>query len=348
MARAATRKPAAERPINLGLQGGGAHGAFTWGVLDRLLEDTSLRIEAISGTSAGAMNAAMVVAGYEDGGREGARKLLDDFWHRVAQLSVLSPIRRMPWHAWTASNPWNLDYSLGYVFFESLTRSLSPYQFNPLNMNPLRDVLQGVLEIGQLRKCKQIKMFVSATNVRTGKIKVFSAEDVSIDAILASACLPFLFQTVMVDGEPYWDGGYMGNPAIFPLIYKTKSSDVMLVQINPLTREDVPVTAADIYNRVNEISFNSTLMREMRAIAFVAKLVEDEKLDPARYKSLKIHSIADEEEMTGLGVASKMNAELPFLLHLKQVGRAAADRWLAAHSGDIGIRSTVDIDATYL
>ena len=337
-----------EHRIDLGLQGGGAHGAFTWGVLDRLLEDPGLVIDGISGTSAGAMNAAMVVAGYEEGGRDGARALLDRFWHKVAQLALISPIRRLPWHGLGRENPWNLDYSLAYVFFDALTRTFSPYQFNPLNMNPLREVLESVLEIGQLRRCQSIKLFVTATNVRTGKIKVFHTDQVSVDALLASACLPFLFQTVVIDGEPYWDGGYMGNPAIFPLIYETQASDVVLVRINPLTRDEVPTSATDIWNRVNEVSFNSTLMREMRAVAFVSRLIKEERLDPARYKSLHVHSIADEGQMTGLGVASKMNAELPFLLHLKAIGRSAADRWLAAHRGDLGVRSSIDIEETFL
>ncbi|MCA8909817.1 MAG: patatin-like phospholipase family protein [Rhodospirillaceae bacterium] len=348
MAKAASRRSKPTRSLNLGLQGGGAHGAFTWGVLDRLLEEPDLKIEAISGTSAGAMNGAMVVAGYEAGGAEGARALLDTFWGRISSFAALSPIRRMPWSGSSTGNPWNLDYSLSYLFLDALTRAFSPYQLNPLNMNPLRDVLEEVLEIGQLRRCEKIKLFVNATNVRTGKIKVFATDEVSIDALLASACLPFMFRTVEIDGEPYWDGGYMGNPAIFPLIYRTDCADVMLVQINPLNRDEIPTTAADIWNRVNEISFNSTLMREMRAIAFVTRLIEQERLDPTAYKALRMHAIADEAEMTGLGVASKMNAEMDFLLHLKTVGRAAADRWLAEHGDAIGQRSSLDFAATFL
>ncbi|MCB9958036.1 MAG: patatin-like phospholipase family protein [Rhodospirillaceae bacterium] len=348
MAKAASRSAKTARRVNLGLQGGGAHGAFTWGVLDRLLEEPDLKIEAISGTSAGAMNGAMVVAGFEAGGAAGARELLDTFWGKISSFASFSPIRRMPWTGWSTGNPWNLDYSISYLFLDALTRAFSPYQFNPLNMNPLRQVLEEVLEIGQLRRCEKIKLFVNATNVRTGKIKVFATDQVSIDCLLASACLPFLFRTVEVDGEPYWDGGYMGNPAIFPLIYNTDCADVVLVQINPLNRAEIPTTAADIWNRVNEISFNSTLMREMRAIAFVARLIEQERLDTSAYKALRIHAIADEAEMTGLGVASKMNAEMDFLLHLKTVGRAAADRWLAQHGGDIGQRSSLDIGATFL
>ena len=334
--------------INLGLQGGGAHGAFTWGVLDRLLEEKGLFIEAISGTSAGAMNGAMVVAGYEQGGAEGARTLLDRFWGRIADAARFGPVHRMPWDKWGPGNPWNLDYSLGFLFFDALTRSFSPYQFNPLGLNPLREVLEDILEFGALRQCQRIKLFVSATNVRSGKVKVFDTGEVTVDALLASACLPFLFQAVEIEGEAYWDGGYMGNPAIFPLIYGAASRDIMIVQVNPIERADVPITAADIHNRVNEISFNSTLMREMRAIAFVSRLIREERLDPTRYKSLNIHMIADETCMTGLGVASKLNADLPFLQHLKRLGRNAADQWLTDHRDHIGVTGTLDIDAAFL
>ena len=341
------RKPRpTARPLNLALQGGGAHGAFTWGVLDRLLQDDRIVIEGVSGTSAGAMNAAVLVQGYEEGGRDGARAALDGFWHRISALSHLAPVQRNPFEVFFGN--WNLDHSPGYLWLDAISRMMSPYQFNPLNINPLRDVLDDAVDAPRLSASTAVKLFVSATNVRSGKVRVFENREVTVDALLASACLPFLFQAVEIDGEAYWDGGYMGNPALFPLIYGCDSPDIAIVQINPLYRDDVPKTAAGIANRVNEISFNSTLMREMRAIAFVRKLIEDEGLDPAKYKRVNMHLIGDEADMKELGVSSKLNADWAFLQHLKAIGTRTADRWLDMHFERIGIDSTCDIPSVFL
>ncbi len=339
--------PVGVRTLNLALQGGGAHGAFTWGVLDRLLEDPRIRIEGISGTSAGAMNGAMLVQGFEDGGADGARAALDAFWRRIGEAGQLAPVQRTPFDA-LFGDRWNLDSSPAYLWFDAWSRVLSPYQFNPLNLNPLRDVLAASVDPGRLAECQAVKLYVSATNVRSGKIKVFERGEVTVDALLASACLPFVFQAVEVDGEAYWDGGYMGNPALFPLIYGCRSPDIAIVQINPLTRDEVPTTASDIADRVNEISFNSTLMREMRAIAFVGKLIDDEGLARSKYKRLNMHMIGAESEMKGLGVSSKVNVDWAFLTHLKRIGRDTADDWLAAHFDRIGVDSTIDIPAVFL
>src|SRR5690349_14419574 len=259
------------KAINLALQGGGAHGAFTWGVLDRLLEDERLAIDGISACSAGAMNAAVLAYGYAVGGREGARDSLAGFWRRISEAALTSPLQPSPLDRVLGDH--SLRHSPAFVAFDMLTRLFSPYDYNPLGLNPLRDVLRRCVDFEVLAKAAcPIKVFLSATNVRTGKVRVFERREVTVDAVLASACLPFLFQAVEIDGEAYWDGGYMGNPALFPLIYNCESADILVVHINPLERADVPRSATDIMNRINEISFNSSLMREMRAIAFVSRL----------------------------------------------------------------------------
>jgi NTE family protein len=339
----------AAKRINLALQGGGAHGAFTWGVLDRLLEDERIEIDGMSGTSAGAMNAAVLVQGFLAGGREGARAALDTFWNAIAEYAVFSPIQRTPWDR-LAGN-FNTDMTPGYAWLDTVSRAFSPYQFNPANLNPLRDVLEKTVEIEKVRACKGLKLFVSATNVRTGKIRVFDNSDVTVDAILASACLPMMFHSVIIDGDPYWDGGYMGNPAIYPLIYRCDSRDVAIIQINPIEREGVPRTPAEIVNRLNEITFNSSLMREMRAIAFVTKLIDDETTHGpqiGRLRRMFIHMIDPGETMKSLGVSSKMNPETEFLLALRGFGRARTEAWLAASFDDLGHRSSVDLAKVFL
>ncbi len=332
--------------INLALQGGGAHGAYTWGVLDRLLDDERIEVEAISGTSAGAMNAAVFADGMGRGGREEARRSLDAFWANISEASQAGPLRPTPFDQYASG--WNLDHSAAFVAFDMLTRMLSPYQLNPLNLNPLRGALVKSVDFGRLEGCRAVKLFISATNVKTGKVRVFKSGEITPDVLLASACLPFLFQAVTIDGEPYWDGGYMGNPSIFPLIYGADTPDVVVVQVNPLGCDRVPTTAAEIMNRVNEISFNSSMMREMRAISFVTDLIDGGKLDCKSYKRINIHWIEAEQQMKGLGVSSKMNARMDFLLHLKAIGRDAADGWIASHFDAIGQRSTIDIKEKFL
>jgi len=332
--------------INIALQGGGSHGAFTWGVLDALIEDGRLVFEAVSGTSAGAMNAAIMLQGWANGGPAGARAALAAFWGELGQMAVASPIRRTPLDRLQGN--WNLDESAGALWADIIQRTLSPWQRNPLKFDPLRDLLRRHFNAEAVHACHEVKAFIAATNVRTGKVRIFTREELTIDALLASACLPFLFQAVTVDGDPYWDGGYMGNPAIFPLIYGTQCQDVVIVQINPLGCDRVPTTAAEIMNRINEISFNSSLMREMRAISFVTDLIDEQKLDSNSYKRINVHWIEAEKQMRGLGVSSKLNARMDFLLHLKAIGRRAADDWLGMHIDDIGQRSTIDIKEKFL
>jgi NTE family protein len=345
--RAPAQRNAVEvKSINLALQGGGAHGAFTWGVLDRLLEEPRIAIEGISATSAGAMNASVLAYGMTMGGREGARQALTNLWCRIADAAWLSPLQPSLYDRMTGD--YALSHSPAHLIFDIMSRVLSPYQLNPLNYNPLRTVLEQVVDFERLRAGCATKLFVSATNVRTGKVKIFTERDICVDRVLASACLPFIHQAVEIDGEHYWDGGYMGNPAIFPLIYGCETRDVLVVHVNPIERSTVPTTARDIMNRVDEISFNSSLMREMRAVAFVTKLIDDGKLNPNEFKRMLVHAISADDVMRELGVASKLNADWGFLQHLNKVGRNHTQAWLDKNFDNLGVASTVDIRGVYL
>ena len=320
----------ARKTVTLALQGGGAHGAFTWGVLDRLLEEESIRIEGISGTSAGAINAAVLADGFEKGGAAGAREALERFWQAMGRYGSLNPYR------WGGGGPfaWWLDF---------LGQALSPYQLNPLDVNPLRDVLASTIDFECVRHCRRMKLYVSATNVLTNRLRVFTPPELSLEVLLASACLPHLYKAVEVDGAYYWDGGYMANPVLEPLIDHCEASDVVIVQVNPALRRELPRTAEDILDRVNEISFNSSLMREMRAIASVTRLVEAGTIRDPRYERIFFHRIADEEAMAGLGAKSKLDTSWPFLARLKGLGRACAGRWLAESFEHLGSKSTLDM-----
>jgi NTE family protein len=336
------------KPIALALQGGGAHGAYAWGVLDRLLEDDGISLEGVSATSAGAMNAAVLSYGLMQGGREGARAALRNFWRDIARAAAnSSPFRKLPWEKFL-NDGHTLDRSPLYFLTDFFLRVLSPYEFNPLNVNPLRDVLARHVDFEALRKACPIRLYLCATNVETGKIRIFTGEEMSIEAVLASACLPFLFQAVQIDGEHYWDGGYVGNPAIYPLIYNCGTRDIVIVHINPIVRRGVPKTAHEILNRINEISFNSSLMREMRAIRFVTSLIERGKIAAGEMKEVLIHSIRSDDTMAALGVSSKLNADWDFLCFLHEKGREEADRWLAQNYDKIGELSSVDLQAEFL
>ena len=336
-----------EKAVNLALQGGGAHGAFAWGVLDRLLGDDRITIDGISATSAGAMNAVMVAYGWTIGGRNGARHALDAFWQRIGSASAAGWLESS-WVDRMMRND-SLVFSPVFVVFDFITRLFSPYEFNPLNVNPLRDILLASVDFEVLRTAEcPVKLFLSATNVRSGKIRVFERREVSVDHVMASACLPLIFQAVEIEGEHYWDGGYMGNPAIFPLIYNCDSRDVVVVHINPLYRGKLPRTAAEILNRINEISFNASLMREMRAIRFVTELIDEKLIVDGSLRRMLIHSISAGEEMASLGAASKLNTDIRFLVRLRDTGRRHAEAWLAANFDLLGRESTIDIRQQYL
>jgi NTE family protein len=334
------------KTVNLALQGGGAHGAFAWGVIDRLLEDGRVTFDAVSATSAGAMNATVLGYGLTIGGADGARQELEKFWKKISEEGAKGPLQ--PSWIDKAIGNHSLDYSPIFTFMDILSRVMSPYELNPMNVNPLRKVLESSIDFEVLRAGCPIKLFLSATNVRTGKVRMFENHEIGPDQVLASGCLPFMFQTVEIDGEGYWDGGYMGNPAIFPLIYGSTTNDVVIVHINPLNRDEIPKSARDIMNRINEISFNSSLMREMRAIAFVSHLIEDGQLQDDKHRRMLIHSIQDEAFMNSLGVTSKLNAEWSFMIKLRDVGRACASKWLDEHFEDLGARSSTDIRDVFL
>jgi NTE family protein len=333
------------KTIELALQGGGSHGAFTWGVLDYLLSDDRIYIEGICGTSAGAMNAVVLADGLDRRGKEGAREALQNFWSSVSKTAMFSPFQRTPLDRMLGR--WTLDYSPGFIIFDILSRFVSPYQLNPFNINPLRMQLEALVDFDHVRKAEGIKLFVAATNVRTGKQRVFHREEMTADMVMASACLPFVFQTVQIEGEAYWDGGYMGNPALFPLVEECGGRDILIVQINPIQREDIPFKASDILNRINEISFNAALIKEVRSIAFLKQLIEVQNLKKEKYKDVFFHRINADEELKELSVSSKLNAEWAFLKHLHDVGYRTANVWVEENYERLGNRSTLDIDTVY-
>ncbi|MEM0923170.1 MAG: patatin-like phospholipase family protein, partial [Pseudomonadota bacterium] len=339
-----------EKTVNLALQGGGAHGAFTWGALDRLLDEPRLGFEAITGTSAGAMNAAMVKTGAVDGGNAGARAQLDAYWGEIRRQSVMNinPVR--DWLKLFSPNAGAIAEMIyaspSFAAQEFLQRNFSPYDWNLLDINPLRDLLERLIDFDVVCRVCNPHLHICATNVRTGKIKVFADEELSVDVILASAALPFLFKAVEIDGEAYWDGGYMGNPALYPLV-ASDSRDILIVHVNPIERPDVPTSARDILNRVNEISFNATLLRELRAIDFVKRLIEEGHLTSSEKRDLLIHSIRNDQVMADLNVATKLSPEPELIDYLKSEGQQAADRFLTDHWGDLDERSTVDLRAMF-
>ena len=348
-AKASPSKPA-QKSVNLALQGGGAHGAFAWGVLDKILEDGRLEISAISATSAGAMNAVVLAYGISLGGRDGAREKLTEFWTEISRAGeIYSPVRTMPWEKWLQAYGFQTELSPAYMAFQAMSHLFSPYQLNPFDINPLKDVLHQVVDFKRLSYCNRAtRLFLSATNVRTGKIKVFANAEMSADVVLASACLPYVFKAVEIDGEAYWDGGFMGNPAIFPLIYNKGSKDIIIVHINPIERAKLPRSAPEIFDRINEISFNSSLMREMRTIEFVTRLIDEGALDDQKYSRMRIHSIRDDAEMVQLGVATKLNPDWDFLCRLRDVGRRRTAEWLETNLDKVGEQSSIDLAQVFL
>jgi NTE family protein len=337
------------RKINLALQGGGAHGAFTWGVIDRLLDEPDIEFEGLSGTSAGAVNAVVLAHGLMEAGRIGGQAALEDFWRRSSRGgSVWSPVRALPQGVIPGME---FLSAATYAAFDTMTRTFSPYEFNPFDINPLHDLLSESVDFDALRQHSGTKLFLSATNVRSGRVRVFETGEVSADVVMASACLPFLFKAVEIDGEHFWDGGYVGNPALFPFFYNCQSRDVMIVHINPMVRDEVPKTAPDILNRINEISFNSSLLDEMRAINFVTRLIEQDWLKDEyknRLRHILVHSVRADAALLDLPVSSKFDVRWSFLTDLRDRGRLEADRWLEANRDALGKRSTVDLESQYL
>ncbi len=356
--------PATHGPINLALQGGGSHGAFTWGVLDTLLEDGRLDFEGISGTSAGAMNAVAMAHGLAvaEGKpiadqRQSARESLKAFWDGVVGMGALqntiANAQRVPFDLLFGGLAALAGHaSPGQMVTDALTgfwgKSFSPYQTNPMDINPLKDFLERQIDFERLSDYKGVKVFVLATKVSTGKAEIFSGKRLSAKAVMASACLPTVFQAVEVEGDFYWDGGYSGNPAIHPLVYNCDSRDVVLVQINPIRRHEVPTTSTDILDRLNEITFNAALIAEMRAIDFVKRLLAEGKLDPKHYKNVLMHRIDGGKELDAYPASSKSETSADLIYRLRDLGKRSAKHWLEQKLPEVGIVSSINIARDYL
>jgi NTE family protein len=334
----------AVRPISLALQGGGAHGAFEWGVIDRLLEDGRVEIKAATGASAGAMNAVVLSAGLLKDGVAGARASLEAFWRAVSQAPD-APFGKSGVWTQAFSTAW-LKATPGWQLAQNWAQNLSPYEFNPFNFNPLRTALTGVVDFAEIRERSPIALYVSATAVRRGESRIFRTSELTADHLLASACLPQLFQAVVIDGEPYWDGGYLANPALWPLFYDATPADILVVNLNPFVRKTTPKTPAEIVDRLNEITFNSSLVSELRAVAFVQKLIGQGLLGEAaegRYRNMLIHAIGADAWLADLTAESKFDTDWSFLEDLKNRGRRAAGAWLEKGLPDVGVRSSAEI-----
>ncbi len=332
--------------INLALQGGGALGAYTWGVLDRILEDERLDIEAISGASAGAMNAVVLCDGMVEGGAEGARKSLRRFWEGIARAGESNPYRRTPLLAMLQSSmgPWGDAITAPWTaWWSALASASSPYDTNPLNLNPVGDLLEELVQFDRVQSCRTIQLYVAATHVETGRVRIFTNAEMTARHVLASACLPQMFQAVEINGDHFWDGGFMGNPPLFPLFDNPRSQDILIVQINPIERPGAPRSALDIAARVNEITFNASLQGELRAIDFVARLLDAGRLDDSHYKRMLIHVVSDDAALLPLGVGAKLNTDMDFFQSLFDIGRTSCAAWIDAHFDDLGSRSTVDL-----
>lgn len=356
------KHPAPIIDLDLALQGGGSHGAFTWGVLDRLLSEPKLRIVAASGTSAGAVNAAALAAGLAENGPAGAQHKLKAIWEDIARVGALPGVYKglpsvladwmTPWAEPLQTWALNMQQWLG----PWLAQPFSPYQLNPLNINPLRDVLLRHIDFAHIRSSPDLRLFISATQVRTGQLRIFRQHEVNVDVVMASACLPLLFQAVHIEGEAYWDGGFAGNPSLMPLLAESPAQDLMLVQINPKLRERVPMSTGDIVDRMNEVSFNASLLKELRSLALMKQLLQEEGRPTARYKhelfrridGLRVHRIDGEGGLNQLQASSKMDTRETFLKRLHDLGEHAADRWLHSHAKDLGVRSTLDLQEEFL
>jgi NTE family protein len=330
------------KKVGIALQGGGAHGAFTWGVLDRLLEVDHLIAESMCGTSAGAVNAVTCAYGLHIGGPKGAKQLMEQLWRRIAQAGGLFKPSGFD-KLFGGGDMYN---STGYMMFNNMTQYMSPYNFNPFNYNPLRDILTDLIDFNELKLYNKKKLFICATNVKTNRAKIFTNKEITVDAVLASACLPFLFQAVKIDGEYYWDGGYMGNPPIFPIITNTTLRDIVLIKINSININSVPTSARDIADRVNEISFNSSLINEMKLIHYRNELIRNGilKTDEKVNREIFVHTISGYDALSQLSYSSKMNTSWDFLLSLKERGRQTATKWLESDFKQVGIKSTFDVE----
>lgn len=330
------------KKLDLALQGGGAHGAFTWGVIDRLLDDERIEIEGVCGTSAGAMNGVCTVYGLKKGGRNLAKHILVKFWHKISEAGKLSPLQ--PSVLDKMLSPGNMDFSPSYKLFNYSTENFTPKQLNPLKFNPLEKILNEVINFDELHEFSPPKLFVCATNVKTCEPKIFGFKDITAKTILASACLPYMYDAVEIDGEYYWDGGYMGNPIIQPLIDHTEDTDdVLLVQINPKTIHKVPNTIEEIRDRVNELSFNSSLLLELKMIELKQQLLLEGVTLNGTIKPCFLHNISADKDLHDLNLSSKLNTSWDFIMYLKDLGYKACDKWLAENFEHIGKKNTLKL-----
>ncbi len=339
-------KPQGKKPVNLALQGGGAHGAFTWGVLDHLLEEGRLTVEGISGTSAGAVNAVMLADGLKRGGPDEARKRLADFWRAASLGGDLPPLQRAVTDRLFSLLPNQDSPSLDWL--HAWSKYLSPYDVNPLNINPLKDMIERFVDFDGLRADNRV-IYIAATNVQTGRLHIFPREKISAEVVMASACLPAVFRAVEIDGTAYWDGGYLGNPVLYPFFRSTNTEDVLIVQINPLVRKKIPTSTREILGRINEITFNSSLLAELRAIEFVNRLIEQGRVPhgtgPNEYRQIKVHRIVLEGLGERFSSATKLRNDYKSFELLRKLGHRSARRFLDAHYDDIGVRSSIDLKA---
>lgn len=342
--------------INLALQGGGAHGAFTWGVLDVLLQEPEIEIAAVSGTSAGALNGAALKAGLVEGSRSAARENLDWLWE---QMGANSGAGMMEWMGSLAPGLFgpgmiakSIEYSMPFMWADMASRMMSPYAYGPFYSNPLKSIAEA-FQYDKLCAHHGPRLFICATNVRTGKARVFTGQEISTDVLLASACLPTLFQAVEIDDpktgqrDAFWDGGYTGNPALFPLFPLDLPDDIVIVNINPLERHKSPVTPQEIQARMNEISFNSSLMSELRAISFAKRLMREGTMEKGTMKDAHIHMISDNDLMNNLSAATKMVPVPSVLSSLKEAGIESAKTFLRDHRSKLGKTSTVDLKSLF-
>jgi NTE family protein len=334
-------KPVEKKRVAIAMQGGGAHGAFAWGVMDRLLEDDRIEVVGAAGTSAGGMNAASMIEGLIKGNNAGGRARMNDYWREMAELAKktspfqLNPIDKMLKY-------YNLDRSIGYHFMGAIQSIMSPYEWNPTNKNPFLEFIRDFFDFQAVRSSTEKKIFLGATHVKTGKVKVFSNDQFCADALMASACLPFLYQSVKVDGEYYWDGGFIANPPIFPLIYNTPANDIILIQLTKTHRDDIPKTKTDVTERLKEITYNGCLVREMRSIHFITKMIDEGKITDPNTKRISMHVIKNEDAFKTLNLSSALDTDWDFLQMLKGEGRKTADRWLMSNFDNLGNKHSLD------
>jgi NTE family protein len=334
------------KKISLGLQGGGSYGAFGWGVLDRLLDDDRLDIDSISAVSGGAINAVVLADGYaHGGGPQGARRSLEKFWNALGQAALLGPLRPSPLDLMMGRH--SIETSPGYLMLQLATATLSPVQLNPLNIHPLSSLLGSLVDFERVRACAPLRLFVSATNVRTGKGRIFTRTELDVTKVMASAALPQVFAPVHIDGEAYWDGSFVGNPPLAPLVDEAGAGDIVLVQNNPVARGDLPLSMADVHSRTNEIAFNIALLREISAIQHMGTVLDEEDTGRVHQGAVRLHLVSGSEVLRDISLSSKFNTDWNFIKHLHGLGQAAAERWLAQHVDCLGVQSTLQLEQVY-